>query len=68
MNGHEFVARARKYAKANGLSFRFDSKRGKGSHVKVWVGSRSTVVKHGEIGKGLFAKMLKQLNVSRRDF
>ena len=68
MNGHEFVDRAKQYAKANGLEFRFDSTRGKGSHVKIWVGNRSTVVKRGENGKGLFAKKLKQLDISREDF
>lgn len=68
MNGRKFVARARKYARQHGLEFMFDAKRGKGSHGMVWVGKRETVVKRGEIGKGLLAKMLKQLEIARGDF
>jgi mRNA interferase HicA len=68
VRSHEFVARARRYAKAYGLEFSFDTKRGKGSHSVLRIGNLRTVVKHGEIGKGLVSRMLKQLGISPVEF
>ena len=68
MNGREFVRRARRYARRNRLSFDFDPTRGKGSHSKLTVGNRSTIVQHGEIAPGTFAAMLRQLDISRQEF
>ncbi len=68
MNGREFVRRARRYARANGLEWRFDPARGKGSHGTFYLGVRETVVQHGEIGPGLLLDMLRQLNIDRRRF
>ena len=42
--------------------------RGKGSHVKLHYGDRATFVKHGEIPKGLYHGMLRQLGLSVKDF
>ena len=68
MNGREFVRRARRYARKNGLAFDFDPARGKGSHGTVYVGLRQTRVQHGEIRKGTLAAMLKQLEIPREEF
>ena len=67
MNGREFVRRARRYARKNRLVFDFNLSRGKGSHGKLTIGSRSATVQHGEIAPGTFAAMLKQLNINRED-
>jgi len=34
----------------------------------LYVGSQRTVVKRGEISKGMLTAMLKQLRIERRDF
>lgn len=68
MKGHEFVARARRYANAHGLEFSFDSRRGKGSHGLLRMGGRRTVVTSGEIRKGTFYSMLKQPGIRPEDF
>jgi mRNA interferase HicA len=68
MNGREFVRRARRYARANGLQCRFDPKRGKGSHGRLYIGERVTTVPHGELGRGILSSMLKDLNIDRREF
>ena len=67
MNGREFVRRARRYARRNGLSFDFDPTRGKGSHGKLSIGDRSTIVQHGEIPPGTFTAMLRQLEINREE-
>ena len=68
VNGSEFVRRARRYARKNGLAFSFDSSRGKGSHGKLIVGNRATIVQHGEIALGTLASMLRKLDIDRREF
>ena len=68
MNGREFIRRVRRYARNTGKPFSIDSRRGRGSHAIVYVGNRRTVVKHSEIGPGLLASMLNDLEIDRRDF
>ena len=68
VNRREFVARARKYAKANHLEFQFDETRGKGSHGLIRVDNRSTIVKHGELGRVVLSKLLKQLGILHEEF
>ena len=43
-------------------------RRGKGSHQTIYLGSKFTVVPHGEIGSGLLAAMLKELGINRKDW
>jgi hypothetical protein len=50
------------------LSFDFDPTRGKGSHGKLTVGDRSTIVQQGEIPRRTFAAMLRQLEIDREEF
>ena len=68
MNGREFIRRARRYARRTGQEFYFDPRHGKGSHGMLHVGNRRTTVPHKEIGSGLLAAMLKDLNIDRKDF
>ena len=68
MTSREFVGRAKDYARKTGQGFRFDPTHGKGSHGRVYVGSRFTTVQRGELGKGVLAAMLRQLDIDRREF
>ena len=68
MNGREFIRRARRYARRTGRDFRLDKRRGKGSHVSLYMGDRDTIVKHGEIHKGALYSMLKDLDIDRERF
>ena len=68
MNGREFVRRARRYARNNGLEFDYDPRRGKGSHGTIHVGEYRTTVQHGEMPRGTLAAMLKDLNIDREEF
>ncbi len=68
MNGREFVRKARRYARENDLEFGLYPDRGKGSHQKLILGNRETMVQYGEIRRGVLAAMLRQLNINRREF
>ena len=68
VNGREFVRRARRYARRNGLEFSFDPSQGKGSHGTVYIGGFKTTVQYGEIKPGTLSTMLRQLNVNRQEF
>lgn len=52
-----------------GVSVRIDSKRGKGSHVTLYYGSRKTTVKdrRKEIAAGLLSAMVRKLGLNRSD-
>ena len=68
MDGREFVRRARRYARKNELDFSFDPIKGKGSHSEVRIGGQRTIVKKGELSRGLLSAMLKQLEINPREF
>lgn len=68
MTSREFIRRARKYARATGQESHFDPAHGKGSHGRLYIGSRFTTVKQGDLSRGLVAAMLRQLNIDREDF
>lgn len=42
--------------------------RGKGGHQTLYVGDRFTVVQTGEIPKGTFYAMLRQLGIPKEEF
>ena len=69
MTGREFIERVSEVARISGVSVRIDSKRGKGSHVTLYYGSRKTTVKdrRKEISAGLLSAMVRQLGLSRSD-
>ena len=68
MDGREFVRRARRYARKKGLDFHHNPGREKGSHGELYLGGRRTIVKTGELSKGLLTAMLKQLDINRKEF
>lgn len=68
VNSREFIRRARAYAVKTGQAFRFDPAHGKGSHGRVYVGSRFTTVRRGDLSTGLLTAMLRQLDIDRRGF
>ena len=68
MDGREFVRRARRYARRKKLGFNYDPIKGKSSHSEIRIGGRRTIVKKGEIRRGLLSAMLKQLEIDPREF
>ena len=69
MNGRQFIARVRKWARSRNVEVRFVASEGAGSHGTLYAGARRTTVKDRkkEIGKGLLAKMLADLGIDRDD-
>jgi len=70
MNGRQFIARVRKWARSRNLEVRFVASEGAGSHGTLYAEDRKTTVKDRkkEIGKGLFVKMLADLGIDRDEF
>ena len=69
VNGHEFERLIRKAGRRNGVAVSFDHGHGKGSHGRLYYGSRFTTLKdrRQEIGPGLLKAMLDQLGLTRND-
>ena len=65
----EFLRRLREIARRRGVTYSFVARKGKGSHDKVFVGTRSTIVKDRkkEVGTGLFHRMCKDLGIDPED-
>ena len=70
MNGRQFIARVRRWARTRDVEVRFVASQGPGSHGTLYSGNRKTTVKdrRKEIGKGLLAKMLADRGIDRDDF
>ena len=70
MKGREFVDMVHAIGNKRGVPVRIDAKRGKGSHITLYYGTRKTVVKdrRKEIGAGLLSSMIRQLGLERNDF
>ena len=69
MTGAEFVRRVRRLGRSRGVTVRFDSRHGKGSHGRLYYDQRFTTVKNRkkELSKDLEAAMLRQLGLSSQD-
>lgn len=69
MKGAEFIRRVRRLGKERGVVVLFDKSHGKGSHGRLYYGTRMTTVKDRkkEIGPGLLAAMLVQLGLTKSD-
>jgi hypothetical protein len=65
----QVLRRVRDVARRRGVSFDFVEKKGKGRHGKLYVGSRSTIVKDRkkEIGPGLLRRMCRDLGIDPQD-
>ena len=70
MKGRDFVERVVEIGRERGVPVRTDTKRGKGSHITVYYGTRKTVVKdrRKEMPAGLLSAMIRQPGLDRRDF
>jgi hypothetical protein len=58
-----FLAELRERARTRGLSFRVETRRGKGGHAMVWVGNRVTTLPAREIDPKTARKILKALGL-----
>jgi len=69
VNGQEFERRIRRLGRRRGVTVSFDPTQGKGSHGRLYYGSRFTTLKdrRQEIGPGLLKAILDQLGLSRED-
>lgn len=69
MNGNEFLKMIKRHARDCGLDCHLDEGHGKGSHGRLYLGSRFTTLKDRkkEIGPGLLKAMLEQLGLSKKD-
>jgi hypothetical protein len=69
VNGHEFERKIKKIGRRRGVVVAFDSGHGKGSHGRLYFGTRFTTLKdrRKEIGPGLLKAMLDQLGLTRFD-
>jgi mRNA interferase HicA len=68
VSGKEFIRRVRRLGRKRGLMVRLLEDRGKGDHVRLYLGPRwTTVPDSGELGKGILHAMCKQLGITARD-
>jgi mRNA interferase HicA len=69
LKASEFIQRIQRYAKSWGLAWHVDQKRGRGSHVTLYLGDRLTIVRNpkDEPKAGSLHAMLKQLGLSLND-
>jgi hypothetical protein len=66
MNRDQLVRALRRYARKNGLAFDVDTKKGKGSHYWVQVGTEASTIQ-SDLNPGRIERILKQLKVRRGD-
>jgi hypothetical protein len=62
MNREGLIRALRKYARKNNLFFRVDKQRGDGSHYRVEVGSKWTIIQ-SDIDQGKVRRILRQLAI-----
>jgi hypothetical protein len=66
MNREQLIRALRRYARKRGLVFVLDTKKGRGSHYWVQVGSESTIVQD-KLNPARIERILKQLKLSAGD-
>lgn len=69
MAGGDFIRQVERLGHKHGIHVRFEARKGKGGHGRIYYGDRFTTVKdrRKEIGKGLLTAMLTQLGLSYKD-
>lgn len=69
MTGGELLAKLKKTANARGATYRFEKKRGKGSHGTIYFGEMKAVIpdRKKEIKSGTLHGILKQLGLTLED-
>ena len=70
MNGNELIRKIRRLARQQGVLVVHEKAKGKGSHGRLYYGSRFTTIKdpRKEIGTGLRDKILRDLGIDKDDF
>lgn len=63
MKREALIRELRKLARKNKVDFRVVEGRGKGSHYQVYFGTRTTVIKSGELKPGYVKLIKEQLGV-----
>jgi mRNA interferase HicA len=65
MTGAEFLRRLRRLGRRRGIAVRIDPEHGKGSHGRIYYGSRSTTIPalKRELGAGLLRALCRELEV-----
>ncbi|NJN23717.1 MAG: type II toxin-antitoxin system HicA family toxin [Acaryochloridaceae cyanobacterium RL_2_7] len=69
MTGKELIKLLKKLAKQRQLQIRYENKRGKGSHITLYLGDRYAVIPDlkKELKTGTLNAILKQLDVDKQD-
>ena len=69
MRGSGLLRKLQRLARRRGVSFRYDPGLGKGSHVRVWLETASTILKDPkkELGTGLLRAMCRDPGIDTRD-
>jgi len=69
MTGSEFERKIKRLGRKRGVAIVFDRGHGKGSHGRLYYGSRFTTLKDRkkEIGPGLLNALLVQLGLTKAD-
>jgi predicted RNA binding protein YcfA (HicA-like mRNA interferase family) len=67
MKREELLKALKKLAKKNGTQYEWDGTHGNGSHGFVIFGDKKTVIPKGELKKGTFHGILKQLDLKEED-
>ena len=65
MMREQLLSALRRWCRRNGRTLRIDTIAGKGSHIKVYVGARATIVKSGELSPLYVQVVLKQLGIRK---
>jgi hypothetical protein len=65
MKREQFLSALRRWCRTNDRAFRVDTVAGKGSHIKVYVDDRGTIVKGGELSPIYVQLVLKQLGLPK---
>lgn len=69
MRAGEFLKRLKGLGHERGVNVRFDPRKGKGSHGRVFYGERSTTLKDltKEVSPSLLSDMLDDLGLTKKD-
>jgi hypothetical protein len=66
MKRERLISAIRRWCRKNGVDFAIDVEGGKGSHYKVTVGGKWTIVQSGEIRSHQIDTILRQLGIPKK--
>lgn len=65
MKREQLLSALRRWCRRNGQALRIDTVAGKGSHIKVYVDGKATIVKDGDLSPIYVQLILKQLGIPK---